>query len=1019
MPVSTLSARIATDSGRAYSSRGLLETLEPRLLFSATLLVDAGPDASADEGQSVDFVGTFDDQGGGTPGTFDLLSLTSNAVSEQRLRIDGERAVWDDGVDVYLFDGTTPGGVPNVINLSATVAGNAIDGQIDGDRVAFVASGSGGPGGVFVYEISTGSLTQISTSELAQDIQIQGDLVVWEQDNGAFQTILQYDLSNPPPFAGFVASPNSGPGTSGDMTDPVLEDGVVYWLAAGTGGFRDVFAKDLGSGVVYNVSETASQHDQGIRADGGVVTWNTVQQGSTFPDVYVFDGRGFDGTGAKPTAVQLDAAGIFDINARVSGTDVVWASVGAGVREIYHYNVDTATTTNLSNTATVLEGNPDISGNNVVWQGNNGSAEVIFHYDLAGGSLTQVGPAIEASTPAVSGNNIVYFDATSLLPAATTEVVFARGASAATYTFDWDFGDGTVLTDVTLNESHTYADNGSYTVALTVTASDGRVTTDTLTATVANVDPTLGAVAIDQAVIDEGGSVTVSGTFADAGTADTHTVSVDWGDGTTSNATVDQGAGTYSATHTYVDDDPTGTPSDVSAIAVTVTDDDAGSAAGASSVTVNNVGPSLSGVSLSSSSVDEGGGVTLTGSILDAGVNDTHTVEVDWGDGTTSNATVDQVAGTFTANHTYADDDPTGTASDLANIMITATDDDTGVGDAATSVTVNNLAPVVAAIAGPSEAVRGQAVTYTGSFTDAGVNDTHTLLFEVRDAANNVVASSTTDQVSFTPEGLGTHTVTLTVTDDDTGVGANSTTTQVATFTVVADPVDPGQTALLVGGGDNADRIRIRGNSSGLRVDVLDLATGESASASGLSADRIIVYGGDGDDNIRVNNSAGTTPADLFGGAGDDYLRGGQGDDTIVGGAGDDFISGHSGRDLTIGGQGSDIVIGNRHDDILVAGEYTQENDLAALRAIMAEWTRTDLGYSARVGNLMNGTGLNGSTILSDTTVLDDDRWDLLLGLQGQDWFLANDQQDWTDQRNNETLTDTQNDFLDSEEEEA
>ncbi|MFI4860309.1 MAG: PKD domain-containing protein [Phycisphaerales bacterium JB063] len=996
------------------SRRGLLETLEPRLLFSATLLVDAGPDASADEGQSVDFAGMFDDQGGGTPGSFDLLALTSNAVSEQRLRIDGERAVWDDGVDVYLFDGTTPGGVPNVINLSASVAGNAIDGQIDGDRVAFVASGSGGPGGVFVYEISTGTLTQISSNQTAQDIQIEGDLVVWEQANGAFSTILQYDLSNPPPFAGFVAAPGSGPGTVGDMTDPVLENGVVYWLAAGTGGYRDVFAKNLSTGIIYNVSETATQHDQGIRASGGIVTWNTVQQGASFPDVYVFDGRGFDGTGAKPTAVQLDAAGLFDINARVSDTNVVWASVGAGVREIYHYSVATGVMTNLSNTASVLEGNPDISGTNVAWQGNNGTAEVIYHYDLGSGTLNEVGPATQASLPAVSGNNIVYFDATSTGPSGTNEVVFARGAgSAATYTIDWDFGDGTVLSGATLNESHTYADNGSYTVALTVTASDGRVTTDTLTVNVANVDPTLGAVVLDQAVIDEGGSVTVSGSFADAGSADTHSVVIDWGDGTTSAAAVDQVAGTYSATHVYVDDSPTGTPSDTSTITVSVLDDDAGSASGGSSVTVNNVGPGVSGVTLSASSVDEGGSVTLSGNIDDAGVADTHGVVIDWGDGTTSVAVVDQVAGTFTADHTFADDSPTGTASDLSTITITVTDDDTGVGDAVTGVTVNNLAPVVSAIVGPSEAVRGQSLTYTGSFTDAGVNDTHTVVFEVRDASNNVVATSATGEVTFTPTTLGTHTVTMTVTDDDTGVGSSSTSTSVASFTVVADPVNPGQTALLIGGGEGGDNIDVRGGGSGLRVSVLDLVNGTSETATGLSADRIIIYGNGGDDIIKVNASAGTTPAELFGGDGNDLLRGGRGDDILVGGAGVDLISGGQGRDLTIGGEGNDIVLGDQQDDILIGGSYAYEDDLSALRAIMAEWTRTDLGYNARVANLTNGTGLNGSTVLNASTILDDDRMDLLLGLAGRDWFLANDSQDLTDERRNEMLTDAQNDFLD------
>ena len=38
-------------------------------------------------------------------------------------------------------------------------------------------------------------------------------------------------------------------------------------------------------------------------------------------------------------------------------------------------------------------------------------------------------------------------------------------------------------------------------------------------------------------MIDENGSVTLSGSFADVGTLDTHTVLIDWGDGTTCRPT--------------------------------------------------------------------------------------------------------------------------------------------------------------------------------------------------------------------------------------------------------------------------------------------------------------------------------------------------------------------------------------------------------------------------------------------------------------------------------------------------
>ncbi|MCH8830537.1 MAG: hypothetical protein IID45_13255, partial [Planctomycetes bacterium] len=81
------------------------------------------------------------------------------------------------------------------------------------------------------------------------------------------------------------------------------------------------------------------------------------------------------------------------------------------------------------------------------------------------------------------------------------------------------------------------------------------------------------------------------------GTLDTHTVLIDWGTGETSSvAVVTQGAGsgTFTATHQYLDDNPTATASDVYSITATVTDDDGGFVtSAASTLTVNNVAPNI------------------------------------------------------------------------------------------------------------------------------------------------------------------------------------------------------------------------------------------------------------------------------------------------------------------------------------------------------------------------------------------------------------------------------------------
>jgi hypothetical protein len=74
--------------------------------------------------------------------------------------------------------------------------------------------------------------------------------------------------------------------------------------------------------------------------------------------------------------------------------------------------------------------------------------------------------------------------------------------------------------------------------------------------------------------VNENGVVTLSGTYSDAGTLDTHTVRIDWGEGPLVDLAVSGGSFTF--THQYKDDNPTGTGVDPYIISVRLTDDDSG-----------------------------------------------------------------------------------------------------------------------------------------------------------------------------------------------------------------------------------------------------------------------------------------------------------------------------------------------------------------------------------------------------------------------------------------------------------
>jgi uncharacterized delta-60 repeat protein len=158
---------------------------------------------------------------------------------------------------------------------------------------------------------------------------------------------------------------------------------------------------------------------------------------------------------------------------------------------------------------------------------------------------------------------------------------------------------------------------GPTSVTITATDSFGATATTTFTYTVLNVAPSNVSLGLSATLISENGSTTLSGSFADPGILDTHTITINWGDGSL-NTVINIAAGVTSfsgISHQYLDDNPTGTSSDVYTISVTVADDDTGSVSGSTSVTVNNVAPTLTLNPVTA--INENGVATPSGIILD------------------------------------------------------------------------------------------------------------------------------------------------------------------------------------------------------------------------------------------------------------------------------------------------------------------------------------------------------------------------------------------------------------------
>lgn len=185
----------------------------------------------------------------------------------------------------------------------------------------------------------------------------------------------------------------------------------------------------------------------------------------------------------------------------------------------------------------------------------------------------------------------------------------------------------------------------------------------------------------------------------------------------------------------------------------------------------------------------EGDLVCFEGNYTDAGTEDTHEVNWTFGNG-------EYVLDILNPSKIYEDD-----YNGFVALIVIDDDHDRsidGLGWDLLYVTINNAAPNITNISGPSEPVKiGEPVPIIGNFTDPGALDTHTAIFDWGDGniTDGIVdeedgSGNTTSMHSYSEAGV--YTVTITVEDDDGGID-----TEFYEYVVVFDP-DAG---FVTGGG--------------------------------------------------------------------------------------------------------------------------------------------------------------------------------------------------------------------------
>ncbi|MCK4476439.1 MAG: PKD domain-containing protein [Methanophagales archaeon] len=235
------------------------------------------------------------------------------------------------------------------------------------------------------------------------------------------------------------------------------------------------------------------------------------------------------------------------------------------------------------------------------------------------------------------------------------------------YTYEWDFNNDESIDDnLFANPFWYYTEPGTYTVSLKVTDAKGNVDTETkidyiIIAVTANRPPVADA---DGPYTGYEGSAII---FNASGSSDPDDFIVSWewdidGDGIyETNATVNNGI----VNHTWRDDY-------FGNVSLKVTDSFGAIDIENTTATVLNVAPIVEAGP--DQEVFAGDTVNFNGSFTDPGWLDTHTIKWNFGDGYTA-------TGTLTPTHIYYD-------KGVYNVTLTVIDDDSGIGNDSTIITV-------------------------------------------------------------------------------------------------------------------------------------------------------------------------------------------------------------------------------------------------------------------------------------------------------------------------------------------
>ena len=292
--------------------------------------------------------------------------------------IYNDKIVWEDyrngyeNSDIYMYDISTGK------ETQITTSGSAHFPDIYGDRIVWIdernkGSNSGYYYDVYMYDLSTGKETQISADGSAYDYEspsISGDKIVWQ---GSEDNIYVHNLSTNETIE--IVTEQQYPGTN--LRLDIFNDKIVYWDT------RDAYGTEFNDGILnpniymYNLSTNKETQITTSKSAVGKpsiyddkIVWVDNRDGKD--DIYMYDI-----STKKETLIKAsEEVGCSTGSPKIYGDRIVWSDscYSDEYSNIRMYNLSTSTET------LIARGNAwylDVYGDKIVWiEGHNGDGGI-------------------------------------------------------------------------------------------------------------------------------------------------------------------------------------------------------------------------------------------------------------------------------------------------------------------------------------------------------------------------------------------------------------------------------------------------------------------------------------------------------------------------------------------------------------------------------------------------------------------------------------------------------------------